>query len=618
MASLLLIFFAGVGLGLAVGALGLAAARRHALTEAARAERSLADLADARTAVAALARAAEQRERDFATLFDTAPVGVAVAEEIDCAQVRPNLALAQILGVAPGQPLATTATPGEVAQTRFLTPEGLPVDPADLPMPRAARAGIPMPGVDLDVVRADGSKVSLLNFAAPLFDERGRPRGAIGAFLDVSRRRREAEAQQFLGDATHLLTGSLNVEATLARLAKLAVPAMADWAVLEMRDEHGVATCIGQAHRDPHRQQLMDVRSRQTASTSALTSATSTPWCRVTDIVADGHSVMLTEATTESLHALGYTPADIEAARQYDTASALWLPLVVRGKVVGGLAWMRGHGRPRFDASDLALAEEVARRASGAIENGGLYHEAQTANRLKDEFVATLSHELRTPLNALLGWIALARTGQLAPERQQEALAAIERMALLQAQITNDLVDISKAVTGKFQLWPRETDAGETTRLAAEALRLGAEAKGVRLTVTVPGHLPRVYADPDRLQQIVFNLVSNAVKFTATGTIDVSVRVDAGWLELRVQDTGIGIQPAFLPYVFDRFRQADGSVTREFGGLGLGLSVVRALVELHGGNVTAHSDGPGRGATFSVWLPAVPPSPLPRPAPADA
>ena len=269
------------------------------------------------------------------------------------------------------------------------------------------------------------------------------------------------------------------------------------------------------------------------------------------------------------------------------------VPLLSRDRLIGAFAWVRHAGRPRFDDRDLALAEEVARRASVAVENAQLYREAQRANQLKDEFVATLSHELRTPLNALLGWTELLRSGQLPPDRQHLALEAIERTARMQAQITNDLVDVSQAAAGAFRLAPRPVAAGEVIRNAAEAFRLAADAKGVRLGVHVAPEMPPVLVDPDRLQQIVFNLVGNAVKFTPAGTVDVRAGVQGGRLEVDVCDTGIGIPASFLPFVFDRFRQADGSTSRQYGGLGLGLSIVRSLVELHGGRVVAAQRGRG-------------------------
>jgi signal transduction histidine kinase len=594
-----LALFLAVGAGVTVLAGRLARARAEAVEAAAQARRRTAELMAVQERAERLARAAEQRSRDFATLFDTAPIGIGIAEDPACAHIRPNRAFAEMLGVDPAQNISQTAGVHERLALNIMTPEGTALSHDELTMQRAARTGLPVSGVDLDIVRADGTRLSLLEFAAPLFDDEGRPRGAIGAFLDVSRRRRASEAQRFLGDATHLLTGSLNHEATLAQLARLAVPEMADWSVLDMVNDQGIAVRMGQAHRDPALQALMDERL---ALASAGHQEARAPG-RLADIVARGRPLLLARTSPEALAELGYTPAQRDVAARYGLASLMMLPIVVGGRVEGGFGWMRDGRRPRFDEDDLALAEEVARRASSAIEKARLYREAQTANRLKDEFVATLSHELRTPLNALLGWIELLRSGRLSPDRAHQALEAVERTARLQAQITNDLVDVSKAVSGKFRLAPRPVDAGEVARNVGDAFRLAAEARFVRLTVTIPPGLPRVLVDPDRLQQIVYNLVGNAVKFTASGSVDVSAGSSNGWLELTVRDTGIGIRPEFLPHVFDRFRQADGSVTRKFGGLGLGLSIVRALVELHGGTVAAHSEGEGRGATFSVRLP---------------
>ena len=599
-----LALFGSVGVGVTMLAGRLAAARAEAVEAAALARRHTDALVVAQERAERLLRAAEQRTRDFVTLFDTAPIGIAVAEDPACAHIRPNRAFAEMLGVDPGENISQSAHAHERVTLNIVTPEGDPLHHDELPMQRAARTGEPVRGVDHDIVRADGTRLSLLQFAAPLFDDAGRPRGAIGAFLDVSRRRRASEAQRFLGDATHLLTGSLNSERTLAHLAQLAVPHMADWSQLDMLNERGMPIRVGQAHRDPEMQRVMASRLAPVLPGEDGPRAPG----RLTEIVKSGSSHLMAHATPEAFAALGYSAEQVEVAQRYGMASLLYVPLVVRGKVEGGFAWVRNEHRPRFDAEDLALAEELGRRASAAIENARLYKEAQTANRLKDEFVATLSHELRTPLNALLGWIQLLRTVELSPEREQQALEAIERTARLQAQITNDLVDVSKAVSGKFRLSPRDVDAGAVVRSVGEAFRVGAESKGVRLTISVPADLPHAYVDPHRLQQIVFNLVANAVKFTSAGSVEVSAGTDHGWLEVKVSDTGIGIARGFLPYVFDRYRQADGSVTREFGGLGLGLSIVRALVELHGGTVTAHSEGEGHGSTFSVSLPVGPPA----------
>lgn len=229
--------------------------------------------------------------------------------------------------------------------------------------------------------------------------------------------------------------------------------------------------------------------------------------------------------------------------------------------------------------------------------------DAQAANQLKDEFLASLSHELRTPLNALLGWIQLLRSGQLSEVKQTRALDAIERSAELQFRLIADLLDESAAMTGKLRLARETVDVAPLIEGVVESMRTAAEDKGLALHATI-GQVGTRILDPSRLQQIVANLLSNAVKFTPPGgRVDTTVSDVAGDLCLVVANTGPGIPPDFLPFVFDRFRQADASPTREHTGLGLGLAIVRHLVELHGGTVEAAST-PGEGARFTVRIPA--------------
>ena len=242
------------------------------------------------------------------------------------------------------------------------------------------------------------------------------------------------------------------------------------------------------------------------------------------------------------------------------------------------------------------LASQKALRESEAL--------AQAADRAKDEFLATLSHELRTPLNTILGWVTMLRDGAVRAERQPHALAVIARNAHLQAELIEELLDISRIVTGKVRLRLRRATVAPIVAAAVDSLRPSAEAKGVELHApsTVDGFAARV--DPQRLQQIVWNLVSNAIKFTPPqGRVDVELSRDDGHVHLSVRDTGIGIAPDFIPHVFERFRQADSSTTRPHSGLGLGLSIVRHLVELHGATIEASSDGLNRGAQFVVHFP---------------
>ena len=232
--------------------------------------------------------------------------------------------------------------------------------------------------------------------------------------------------------------------------------------------------------------------------------------------------------------------------------------------------------------------------------------EAEQANRLKDEFLATASHELRTPLTAVVGWARLLRTGKLDAENSERALEAIERNATLQTKLIDDLLDVSRIITGKLSLDRRAIEMAHVVSDAVNTVRPAADAKNITIETSFDANAEPVLGDANRLQQVVWNLLSNAVKFTPkNGRIEVALlRLDSQ-IEISVRDSGEGISSDFLPYVFDRFRQADGKTTRSHSGLGLGLAIVRQLVELHGGTVYAHSDGPGRGAMFTLRLPVL-------------
>lgn len=230
--------------------------------------------------------------------------------------------------------------------------------------------------------------------------------------------------------------------------------------------------------------------------------------------------------------------------------------------------------------------------------------EAETADRLKDEFLAVVSHELRTPLSAILGWASMLNLGELEEETTRNALRVIERNAKAQAEIIADILDVSRIVSGKLRIESQPIDLAPIVQAAVETLQLAASAKGISLSVAMDDQGGLVSGDSNRLQQIVWNLVSNAIKFTPrNGSTEIRVAQVDSHLDVQVSDNGIGISSEFLPHVFDRFRQADSSTTRTYGGLGLGLAIVRHLVELHGGTVSAESAGEGQGAKFTVRLP---------------
>jgi len=258
-------------------------------------------------------------------------------------------------------------------------------------------------------------------------------------------------------------------------------------------------------------------------------------------------------------------------------------------------------------ARDVTERRRLEReRAEQFTREQALRVRAEEASVLKDQFLATLSHELRTPLTSILGYARLLRNGRMPPPDASRALDTIERNALMQVQIVNDLLDVSSIVLGTLRLELRPVRFVEIVDAEVQAAQPEAEDGGLTLQCTLPDSLPPVAGDATRLQQIVRNLLSNAIKFTPPGGhVRVSVERTDVEARLMVNDTGIGIAPAFLPHVFDRFRQADSSMTRAHGGLGLGLAVVRALVELHHGVVTAESPGDGAGATFTVRVPLV-------------
>jgi signal transduction histidine kinase len=230
--------------------------------------------------------------------------------------------------------------------------------------------------------------------------------------------------------------------------------------------------------------------------------------------------------------------------------------------------------------------------------------EAEAANRAKDEFLATLSHELRTPLNAILGWTRMLLDGTVDPARARHALETVDRNAQAQFQLISDMLDVSRIVAGGLRLTIREVDLKSVIAAAVEAVKPMAVEKNVTLRLSLDGSTCTTDGDPVRLQQVVWNLLSNAVKFTDSGgSVDIQLSNPThDSVAIDVRDTGCGIAPEFLPFVFDRFRQGDPSLTREHGGLGLGLAIVRHLVDLHGGTVEAHSEGQGRGAVFTIRL----------------
>ena len=426
---------------------------------------------------------------------------------------------------------------------------------------------------------------------AELYDEQRRLRG-------------EAQAAErraiFLAEASTLLSSSLDYEKTLEAVAHAAVPWVADWCGVDILGEDGGLRRLAVAHVDPAKVEwARELSERYPYDPDAPHG--------VAAVLRTGRSELYEEVPDALLVAAAKDDEHLRIMREIGFNSVMVVPLAAHGRAFGAITFVTAESGRRYGAEDLAFAEDLARRAALAVENARLYRQAQEANRIKDEFLATLSHELRTPLTAILGWASMLAAGGLNPHEAARAVAAIERNARAQRQIVEDVLDVSRIITGKLRLEMRPVELKALVQDAVESVRPAAEAKGVYLSTLLAPDTGEVTGDSDRLQQVMWNLLSNAVKFTpAGGRVEVELRREGARTALRVGDTGEGIAPEFLPHVFDRFRQADMGTTRQHGGLGLGLSIVRHLVELHGGEVTAESRGRGHGSTFTLRLPLRP------------
>src|SRR5881628_3733857 len=421
--------------------------------------------------------------------------------------------------------------------------------------------------------------------------ERGRAEVARAHAEEIGRR------ASFLAEASRVLAASLDYEATLRSVARVAIPYLADYVLVDVLETQGrLLRRLAAAHTDPLVEEKL-ASQRPLARVPGAGGA-------LEAVLERGEPTLVREVSEEWLATRGRDAEHVGAGSGTPPTSLMLVPLRARGRTLGIVSFAVADGLRRYTLADLALAEDLAQRAALAADNARLYREAQDASRAKDEFLALLSHELRTPLTPVLGWVRMLRSGTLAPEAVERALDTVERNTRLQAQLVEDLLDVSRIVAGKLSLDLRPVALGPIVDAVVEGAAASAVAKSIVVSRRVEPNLPRIEADVNRLQQVVANLVSNAVKFTpAGGRVEVAVARAGDAIRLSVADTGDGLQPEVAPHIFDRFRQADSTITRQHGGLGLGLSIVRHIVERHGGTVQATSDGPGRGSTFTVMLP---------------
>jgi len=392
-----------------------------------------------------------------------------------------------------------------------------------------------------------------------------------------------------------MLATTLDYERTLINISRLAIPTFADWCFVYLALGNQISSGLI-AHVDPQKEQLahqIEIRPEDLPN-DALP---------VVRVFQTGTPELLADISDQELRQTISDDTKYDALKQLGLRSVVVVPIPNRHSMLGVIGFASATPN-RYTSTELIFAQDLARRISLALENAGLYREAQEANRAKDEFLATLSHELRTPLNAILGWIQILRSKHLDEVTTARAFEAIERNAKAQAELIEDMLDVSRIITGRLRLEMQPIRLSDAVEAALDSVRPTADAKGVRMECDLMPDRGFISGDQHRLQQIVWNLLSNAVKFTpAGGVVRVQLEYKDAKAKLTVSDTGRGISPQFLPYVFDRFRQAETMVSRTAGGLGLGLSIARHLVELHAGVIEASSEGEGRGATFTVTLP---------------
>ncbi len=468
------------------------------------------------------------------------------------------------------------------------------------------------------LLRKDGAELAVDDSSAPIRNAEGELIGVVLVFRDVTEKRIGEQRRGFISEASRQLALSgLEYESTLASIAGLAVPHIAEGAIIDAVEPDGSVTRLAALRVDPAEIELGEaLRERYPLRPDApravhavLLGGRSILWPEIDPGRISSPALFTTAPDARALEEIRAEAEDPEYAqllRELGIRSAMIVPLRARGRTRGALTLVSTESSRRYGPDDLALVEELCAFAALALDNAQLYRQARQVNRAKDEFLATLSHELRTPLTAILGWTRMLRQGSLKPDTEARALEKIERNASLQAQLVEDLLDASRIITGKLRLEVMPIDLPPVINAAIDAVRHGADAKKIELAVHMDPSAGPISGDQTRLQQVVWNLLSNAIKFTpAGGRVEVWLtRVD-GAARITVKDNGQGITTEFLPYVFDRFRQADGTSTRPHSGLGLGLAIARHLVELHGGVIRAESAGLAQGAAFTVELPIV-------------
>lgn len=448
-------------------------------------------------------------------------------------------------------------------------------------------------------LRAKNGSTRDVHLSSNVYREGGRFAYTRCFVRDVTESKRAEQATKFLADAGSLLAALDEPESTLQEMATLAVPMFADWCVVRMVEPDDTLRVVAIRHIDEAKAELAATIYERYPQRSTLKFGAS-------HIAQTGSAELVSELTPALLRATAHDDEHYALLEQLAIISYMGVPLRVRGRVVGVIVFGMAESRRRFDGADLAVAEEIARRASLALENAQLYAEVRLADRRKDEFLAMLAHELRNPLAPICSALDVLKLPGVEAASVDEAHQLIDRQVRHLVRLVDDLLDLSRIMQGKIELRMERVDLVETVRRALETASPVVQAGEHELEIALPDESIFVDADPVRLVQILSNLINNAAKYTERGgKISVRCELDGRLGVVRVRDTGIGIAGHMLAPIFEPFFQADDAIRRAQGGMGMGLSLARRLAERHGGSIRAMSSGIGKGSEFIVRLPAI-------------
>ncbi len=442
--------------------------------------------------------------------------------------------------------------------------------------------------------RKDGTRVDVSLTISPIVNEEGKVVGVSKIARDISFTKRNQKMLHFLADVSKVMGELLDVNSTLQKVASLSVPQVADWCAIHMLDGCEHAQLVAVAHAQPDQVDIAEHLYREYPPPEDAQYG-------FRKVMRTGKSELVSQVTDEMLQAAAQSPEHLEVLRKLGLRSLICVPLKTKQSVFGAISFASAESERAYDAADLAMAEDVAHRATIAIENARLYQKVRDADRRKDEFLAMLSHELRNPLAPIRSGLEIL---SMDPGNHEDAVQLMQEQLEHVVRLVDDLLDVSRIMQGKIELRQVPCEISMLVQRSLEAVRPQIEARQQHLKISVPEEPIGLSADPVRLIQILENLLSNASKYTDKGGhIELSAEKQGPEVVLTVSDSGVGIDPELLPLVFELFTQSNRSLDRAQGGLGIGLTLVQRLVEMHGGTVEAHSEGAGKGSQFIVRLP---------------